>query len=291
MIHHTTLAELKKRNCSFLDKLVSALGPDWGENTPIPLTKIIETNGIKDAIWALRANLHPDAEKESRLFACDMAERVLPLFEKQFPLDERPRKAIEISRLFAEGKANKEELGKARDAAYHAADAAYYHAANAAYYRAADAANHAAHDAADAAAYHASYAAANNAAANNAAAEREEQKKLFLKRFGENSGSNPDQNPEPRMKIDFFINVKDNIVFVTPYGGSHIKDAVLSAVDLMQTLIKLGFKALHCNEEFSIILRFNNKTVQIFQDSDPKEVYEDLYKKVMDGPFTGDPGL
>ena len=168
MIHHTTLSELRKHNCSFLDKLVSALGPDWGENTPIPLTKIIETNGIKDAIWALRANLHPDAEKESRLFACDMAERVLPLFEKQFPLDERPRKAIEISRLFAEGKATKEELGKARDDAAHAAA---YHASYAA---ANNAAHDAAHDAADAA----------NHAAHDAAAEREEQKKLFLKRFG-----------------------------------------------------------------------------------------------------------
>ena len=79
-----------------------------------------------------------------RLFACDCAEQVLPIFEKDYPDDKRPRKAVETARLFAEGKATQEELAAAgaaaraaawaaaRYAAYAAADAAAWDAAAAA---------------------------------------------------------------------------------------------------------------------------------------------------------------
>lgn len=36
-------------------KLVRHLGPDWGEDKPIALTTILDSNGLGDAIWALRA--------------------------------------------------------------------------------------------------------------------------------------------------------------------------------------------------------------------------------------------
>lgn len=48
--------------------------------------------------------------RKARLFACDCAERVLPLFEKEYPTDKYPRKAMEAARLFADGKATEEEL-------------------------------------------------------------------------------------------------------------------------------------------------------------------------------------
>jgi hypothetical protein len=63
-------------------------------------------------------------ERTARLFACDCAERVLYLFEARYPDDGRPRKAIEIARRYAEGKADVEELAAARDAAWATAEAA-----------------------------------------------------------------------------------------------------------------------------------------------------------------------
>ena len=58
-----------------------------------------------------------DASRELRLFAADCAEHVLPIFEKEYPGDDRPRKAIEVARRFAEGEASPEELRDARDSA------------------------------------------------------------------------------------------------------------------------------------------------------------------------------
>jgi hypothetical protein len=55
-------------------------------------------------------------DRNLRLFACDCAERVLPLFEKDHPNDNRPRAAIETARRFANGQATWEELDAARAA-------------------------------------------------------------------------------------------------------------------------------------------------------------------------------
>ena len=59
-----------------------------------------------------------------RLFACDVAEDVLDLFESRYPNDMRPRSSIEVARRYAYGEATKEELGAARAAAARAARAA-----------------------------------------------------------------------------------------------------------------------------------------------------------------------
>ena len=56
-----------------------------------------------------------------RLFACDCAEYVLPFFENVYTDDNRPRNAIEVSRLFALGKAYLGKLNNARVAAENAA--------------------------------------------------------------------------------------------------------------------------------------------------------------------------
>ena len=53
----------------------------------------------------------------ARLFACDCATHVLPIFEKRYPDDKRPRECIEIAHRFALGEADCEELAAARDAA------------------------------------------------------------------------------------------------------------------------------------------------------------------------------
>jgi len=59
-----------------------------------------------------------------RLLACDFAEDVLPIFEKKYPNDDRPRKTIALARRFAVGKATREELAAAWAAARDAAGAA-----------------------------------------------------------------------------------------------------------------------------------------------------------------------
>lgn len=96
---------------------------------------------------------------------CDCAETALPIWEKKYPNDKRPRNAIETARKFADGKATAKEL----DAARAAADAAAADAANAPNAtNAAFAATFAA-DAAARAAHAADYAVAAAGAATDAA--------------------------------------------------------------------------------------------------------------------------
>ena len=75
-------------------------------------------------------------ERTQRLFACDCAEHVLGNFENKYPDDDRPRKAIEVARAFANGTATEEELSAVVSAAYSARSAARsaaYSARSAAY--------------------------------------------------------------------------------------------------------------------------------------------------------------
>ena len=71
-------------------------------------------------------------ETTARLFAADCAERVLPTFEKMYPDDRRPRKAIEAARAFANGEIETAAQAAAWDAAWDAAQAAAWDAARAA---------------------------------------------------------------------------------------------------------------------------------------------------------------
>ena len=105
-------------------------------------------------------------ERTLRLFACRVAEDVLPLFEAEYPDDDRPRKAIETARRYARGEATGDELAVAWAAA-DATWAATWAAAKAAAWDAAWAAA----AAAGAAAWDAAWAAARAAA--RAAATRE----------------------------------------------------------------------------------------------------------------------
>ena len=92
-------------------------------------------------------------DRSSRLFACDCAERVLYLYEKDYPGDSRVRDCIETARQFARGEVAAEKMAAARAAAWAAAwDAARAAAWAAAWDAAWDAARAAAWDAARAAA-------------------------------------------------------------------------------------------------------------------------------------------
>jgi len=94
------------------------LPEDW-QGTALDILRVEDCPAV-DRLWVvLREEWVDDATL--RLFACDCAERVLPLLEKKFPDDKRPRQAIEVARRYAEGDATDEELRAAQMAAWAAA--------------------------------------------------------------------------------------------------------------------------------------------------------------------------
>ena len=130
--------------------LAKALGgiKHYGENTPITLEKILELNGVDDVIWAfcsVPVEQVAERDKVARLFACDCAEHVLPIWQEKYPNDTRPATCIAVARRYAVGDAQQEELYAARYAAMYAAGSAAGSAARyAAMYAARDAAMYAA---------------------------------------------------------------------------------------------------------------------------------------------------
>ena len=138
----TTLNNIKaSRPCEEGWKtLLKSLGKTEADDTEVSILHIIESNGIKDAIWALRAVKGHD--REIRLFAVWCARQVQHLM-----IDKRSLNALDVAERFALGQADKKELAAAWAAAWVAAAAAA--AARAA---AAAAARDAARDAAAAAA-------------------------------------------------------------------------------------------------------------------------------------------
>lgn len=134
----------------------------WAINkykAPIELKSVIkDLEKIKQLDWAnwLIARLLSNDDKIK--FAIFTAEQVLWIYEKKYPDDLRPRKAIEAAKEYLRLKtdAAADAAANAADAAYAAADAAAYMAANAAVY--------------------AVYAATN--VATNAAAEKKMQLKI-----------------------------------------------------------------------------------------------------------------
>ena len=153
--------------------LARALGGirKYGRTKLIPIARILEVNGLDDALWALRA-VSPkqgvERDRFARLYACWCVRRVWHLLT-----DERSRRAVEIAERYATGGATAAEL----DAAGEAARAAAWDAAGAAAWAAAgEAAWDAAGDAARAAARAAAWDAAGEAARAAArAAARDEQ--------------------------------------------------------------------------------------------------------------------
>ena len=189
MLHTTFKLAHESRACTEgYRKLAKHLGgvDNYGEDKPIPLAVIIESNGLADALWTLRCTVEPLEVTEKILieFACRCAEHVLVNYEKLYPDDKRPREAIEAARAYAEGRGSAAEAARAAEAV-RAAEAARAAASGAAW-AAAEAARAAgaAAEAVRAAAWAAEAAEAAEAAAGDTrvawAAEREWQTKTFL---------------------------------------------------------------------------------------------------------------
>ena len=150
--------------------LLKNLGKSKPDDEPLDLMEILESNGVDDATWALRCFKYRDC----CLFLADIAESVLPIFEKQHPDDNRPRLAIKGIRDFHEKKITKDELNSLRIAVYSAAADAAITASDAAI-----AAYYAADNDRSASAYYVTCVSTGRQ-------KREEVEKLFIKHFGDN---------------------------------------------------------------------------------------------------------
>ena len=97
----TTLKQIKSKNpCQVgWELLLKGLGKTEADDEVLPIAKIIENNGIRDAIWALRSVEGRD--REIRLFAVWCARQVQHLMK-----DERSLKALEVAERFANGEAS-----------------------------------------------------------------------------------------------------------------------------------------------------------------------------------------
>jgi hypothetical protein len=123
-------------------KLLKNLGKTQADDEPLSIVTILDSNGLDDALWCLRAVTGHD--REIRLYAVWCARQV-----KNLMTDPRSLAALDVAERYAQGLATDEDLRTARDAAWAAARAAAGAAAAAAVGDAArDAAWNAAWDAA-----------------------------------------------------------------------------------------------------------------------------------------------
>ena len=138
-------------------KLLRHLSKTQADDEPVSLLTILDSNGLDDALWCLRAV--DGHKKEMRLYAVWCARQVQHLMN-----DPRSLAALDMAERYANGQATDAELAAAQDAELAAAqDAAWAAARDAAWAAARDAAWAAARDAAWAAARDAAWDAARDA--------------------------------------------------------------------------------------------------------------------------------
>ena len=108
------------------EKLLTYLGKTKADDEPLSIATILDSNGLDDALWCLRAVEGHD--KEIRLYAVWCARQVQHLMKDQRSLD-----ALDVAERYANGKATDAELAAAaREAWAVAAWAAAREAAEAA---------------------------------------------------------------------------------------------------------------------------------------------------------------
>jgi len=148
----TTLMAIRKHSpCEDRwQTLLKHLGKTAADDDPLPLTAVLDSNGLDDTLWCLRAVTEYD--RGIRLFAVWCARQIQHLMT-----DQRSIAALDVAERFANGQATEDELS----AAGSAAGAAALDAAGAAAW---DSALDAAWDAARDSAWDSAWAAAWDAA-------------------------------------------------------------------------------------------------------------------------------
>lgn len=116
---NTTLNAIRAHNpCSNgWAKLLAHLGKTQADDEPLAITTILDSNGLDDALWALRAVEGHD--REILLYAVWCARQVQHLMT-----DPRSIAVLDVAERYATGEAGQAELDAARAAAGAAWDAA-----------------------------------------------------------------------------------------------------------------------------------------------------------------------
>jgi len=101
----TTLNEIREYNpyAEGWTKLLQYLNKTKADDEPLSLLTVLDSNGLDDALWCLRAVKGYD--KEKRLYAVWCARQVQHLMT-----DERSIKALDVAERYANGEASDEEL-------------------------------------------------------------------------------------------------------------------------------------------------------------------------------------
>lgn len=130
---YTTLNKIREHSpCrEGWEKLLTSLGKTKADDEPLSFKTILDSNGLDDAIWALRSIDAP----EVRIFAVRCVRQIQHLLT-----DERSLAALDVAEAYTVGQATEEEFSAARAAAREAARAAARAAAWAAAWAAARAA-------------------------------------------------------------------------------------------------------------------------------------------------------
>jgi len=95
-------------------KLLKSLNKTKADDEPVSIVQVLDSNGLDDALWCLRAVKGHD--REIRLFAVWCARQVEHLMT-----DERSKQALVVAERHANGEATEAELAAAWDAAWAAA--------------------------------------------------------------------------------------------------------------------------------------------------------------------------
>ena len=117
----TTLNKIREKSpcTNGWKKLLAHLGKTQADDEPLSLITILDSNGLADALWCLRAVEGYD--REIRLYTVWCARQVQHLMTDKRSLD-----ALDVAERYANGLPTEYELDIARDAARDAAGAAQW---------------------------------------------------------------------------------------------------------------------------------------------------------------------
>ena len=112
----TTLNKIREKEpcADGWEKLLKHLGKTSSDDEELSILTILNSNGLDDAVWCLRAV--DGCDKDIRMYAVWCARQVQHLMT-----DERSLSALDVVERFANGKATSNELKVAGDAAWDAA--------------------------------------------------------------------------------------------------------------------------------------------------------------------------
>ena len=110
---YTTLNKIRAYGLcrSGWEKLLSSLGKIHADDEPLSFAEILDSNGLRDALWATRCA--PEYDRQWRLFAVWCARSCQPV-----DADARSITAIDVAERFANGEATEDELAEARTEAW-----------------------------------------------------------------------------------------------------------------------------------------------------------------------------